>query len=563
MTRRTVPAPPRTAVVIGGGITGLATAALLAREGLSVTVLEKQPVPGGRTGTWQSAGFSFDTGPSWYLMPEVFDHFFALMGTSADEQLDLVQLDPGYRVLFEGAEEPVDIAATRAENVKLFESLEPGAGAKLEKYLDSAVDVYDMAKKRFLYSTFASFLPLLRADVLKRGPRLAQLLLQPLSSFVAGKFTDPRIRQILGYPAVFLGSSPFTTPSMYHLMSRLDLADGVLYPMGGFTRLISVIADLATAEGVTVRTDATVTRIRTAEPAAGPAGRGRLSRFRRGSAARATGVEYTNVAGQTLVLDADVVVSAADLHHTETSLLPRHLQTYPESYWKHRVPGPGGLLLHLGVRGELPSLAHHTLLFTKDWEENFGKIFGKETSVPDPASLYVCRPSATDPDAAPEGFENIFVLVPVPSDPSLGAGGMDGGGDERIERMADAVIAQISEWANIPDLAERITVRRTVGPQDFVSDLNSWRGTLLGPAHVLKQSAFFRGSNASRKVDGLLYAGGSTLPGIGLPMCLISAELVLKRLRGDTSTEELPVPGRGSGRGAGKSGTFRAPGSGA
>ena len=548
MTRRTATPPPRTAVVIGGGITGLATAALLAREGLEVTVLEKQPVAGGRTGTWQSAGFSFDTGPSWYLMPEVFDHFFRLLGTTAEEQLELVRLDPGYRVLFEGSAEPVDIAATRDENVKLFESLEPGAGARLEKYLDSAVDVYDMAKKRFLYSTFASFLPLLRPDVLRRGPRLAQLLLQPLSSFVAQKFTDPRIRQILGYPAVFLGSSPFTTPSMYHLMSRLDLADGVLYPMGGFTRLISVIADLAAAEGVTIRTDATVTRIRTTEPE--PAGR--LDRFRRRPGVRATGVEYTNVSGQSLVLDADLVVSAADLHHTETSLLPRNLQTYPESYWKHRIPGPGGLLLHLGVRGTLPSLAHHTLLFTKDWKENFGKIFGRETSVPDPASLYVCRPSATDPDAAPEGCENIFVLVPVPSDPSLGAGGIDGGGDERIERMADAVIEQISQWADIPDLAERITVRRTVGPQDFVQDLNSWRGTLLGPAHVLKQSAFFRGSNASRKVDGLLYAGGSTLPGIGLPMCLISAELVLKRLRGDTSTEELPVPenavpGRGSG----------------
>jgi phytoene desaturase len=545
MTRRTATPSPRTAVVIGGGITGLATAALLAREGLSVTVLEKQSVAGGRTGTWQSAGFSFDTGPSWYLMPEVFDHFFRLLGTSAEEQLDLVRLDPGYRVLFEGSTEPVDIAATRDENVKLFESLESGAGARLEKYLDSAVDVYDMAKKRFLYSTFASFLPLLRPDVLRRGPRLAQLLLQPLSSFVAQKFTDPRIRQILGYPAVFLGSSPFNTPSMYHLMSRLDLADGVLYPMGGFTRLISVISELARAEGVTIHTDAAVTRIRTTEPETGRvSGRlpRRLAERLPGRRARATGVEYTDAGGTVHSLDADLVVSAADLHHTETTLLPRELQTYPESYWKHRIPGPGGLLLHLGVRGELPSLAHHTLLFTSDWKENFSKIFGRETSVPDPASLYVCRPSATDPGAAPEGYENLFVLVPVPSDPSLGSGGMDGAGDPRIEAMADAVIAQISAWAGIPDLAERITVRKTVGPQDFVQDLNSWRGTLLGPAHVLKQSAFFRGSNASRRVDGLLYAGGSTLPGIGLPMCLISAELVLKRLRGDTSTEELPVP---------------------
>ncbi|MCQ1945687.1 phytoene desaturase family protein [Arthrobacter sp. zg-Y1116] len=529
---------PRTAVVIGGGITGLATAALLSREGLEVTVLEKQPETGGRAGSWETGGFRFDTGPSWYLMPEVFDHFFRLLGTTAAEQLELVRLDPGYRVLFEDTAEPVDVAATRDGNIALFESLEPGAGARLEEYLESAEEVYAMAKKRFLYTTFASFLPLLRPDVLRSGPRLARLLLEPLSTFVARRFTDPRIRQILGYPAVFLGSSPFTTPSMYHLMSRLDLADGVLYPMGGFHRIVSVISDLARAEGSRVITGAEVTRIRTSAQDNPTGGR---ARFPRGKP-RAVGVEYRDAGGSLVSLDADLVVSAADLHHTETTLLPPALQTYPEEYWEHRVPGPGGLLLHLGVEGKLPQLEHHTLLFTRDWEANFEKIFGQETSVPDPASLYVCRPSATDPDAAPEGHENLFVLVPVPSDPSLGAGGIDGAGDPRIEKMADAVIEQLSSWAGIPDLAERIIIRRTVGPQDFVADLNSWRGTLLGPAHILKQSAFFRGTNASRKVEGLLYAGGSTLPGIGLPMCLISAELVLKRLRGETGTEALPEP---------------------
>ncbi|MCC9203884.1 phytoene desaturase family protein [Arthrobacter sp. zg-Y769] len=538
---------PRTAVVIGGGITGLATAALLAREGLEVTVLEKQPETGGRAGSWETGGFRFDTGPSWYLMPEVFDHFFRLLGTSAAEQLELVRLDPGYRVLFEDVPGAVDVAGTREGNVALFESLEPGAGARLEEYLESAEEVYGMARKRFLYSTFASFLPLLRPDVLRSGPRLARLLLEPLSSFVARRFTDPRIRQILGYPAVFLGSSPFTTPSMYHLMSRLDLADGVLYPLGGFHRIVSVISDLARAEGTRVITGAEVTRIRTSAPSGSGPGRGR-NPFRR-RRPRAVGVDYRDAEGTQMSLDADLVVSAADLHHTETVLLPERLQTYPESYWEHRVPGPGGLLLHLGVQGKLPQLEHHTLLFTRDWEANFEKIFGTDTSVPDPASLYVCRPSATDPGAAPDGHENLFVLVPVPSDPSLGAGGIDGAGDPQIEKMADAVIAQLSSWAGIPDLAERIIIRRTVGPQDFVTDLNSWRGTLLGPAHILKQSAFFRGTNASRKVEGLLYAGGSTLPGIGLPMCLISAELVLKRLRGDTGTEALPEPAPWSAQG--------------
>jgi len=196
----------------------------------------------------------------------------------------------------------------------------------------------------------------------------------------------------------------------------------------------------------------------------------------------------------------------------------------------------------LGVKGRIPQLIHHNLFFTPDWNDNFGRIFNAPTSIPDPASVYVCMPSATDKNVAPSGDENLFILIPVPADPTLGRGGIDGAGDKVVEEVADRVIAQISEWAGIPDLAERIIVRRTVGPADFVADLNAWRGTALGPSHVLSQSAFFRAGNVSKKVDGLFYVGGSTIPGIGLPMCLISAEVLVKRLRGDTSTEPLPEP---------------------
>lgn len=520
-------------VVIGGGIGGLATAALLAREGHSVTLLEKRGVVGGRAGSWEQDGFRFDTGPSWYLMPEVIDHFFKLMGTSAAEQLDLVKLDPGYRVVFEkgGA---VDVPADREAVTKLFESMEAGAGEQLSKYLDSAEDAYEIAKKRFLYSTFQSFLPFFRPDVLRRLPRIGSLLLQPLHSFVEKRFNDPRLQQILGYPAVFLGSSPFDAPSMYHLMSHLDLDDGVLYPMGGFTTLIEAMQRVATAAGVEIRTGSDVVSIDT-DPRT--PGRSPLDR----QAATVRSVTY-RTGGATTTVDADIVVSAADLHHTETTLLPEALQTYPEKYWEKRVPGPSALLLYLGVRGGLPQLEHHTLLFTADWRDNFGRIFGKETSVPSPASLYVCRPSATDDSVAPEGHENVFVLVPIPADVTIGKGGLEGGGDTRVEEVADAVIGQISEWAGIPDLAERIVVRRSYGPQDFAADLNAWRGTSLGPAHILQQSAFFRGSNRSAKIGNLFYAGSSTVPGIGIPMCLISAELIVKRLRGDTSTGPLPEP---------------------
>jgi len=198
------------------------------------------------------------------------------------------------------------------------------------------------------------------------------------------------------------------------------------------------------------------------------------------------------------------------------------------------------VLAMLGVEGRLPQLPHHSLFFTSDWGRNFGDIFGADARVPDPASVYVCKPSETDPSVAPEGCENLFVLVPVPAEVSIGAGGDEGEGSVAVERAADAAIDQVAAWGRIPDLRERVLVRHTVGPEDFAHRYHSWRGGALGLEHTLRQSAFLRPGNTSSKVDGLLYAGASTVPGVGLPMCLISAELVLKRLTGDRSA--LPVP---------------------
>jgi 1-hydroxy-2-isopentenylcarotenoid 3,4-desaturase len=524
-TRRAHGGP--SAVVVGGGIAGLASAALLAAEGYDVDLLEQQDGLGGRIGSWQRDGFRFDTGPSWYLMPEVFEHFFSLLGCSAADELGLTRLDPGYRVFYEGDPDPVDLRADRDLNVATFERIEPGAGRRLEEYLCSAEDAYDVALRRFLYSNFDSAASQLRWDVVVRTPRLLRLLTQSLEDFVADRFTDRRLTQILGYPAVFLGTSPDRAPSMYHLMSRLDLADGVLYPRGGFVRLVEVVAGLARQAGARLHTGATVTAV-TTRPR-----RGRRMR------ATATGVRYRDAGGVEHTLLADVVVGAADLHHLETELLPRRLQTYPQGYWDRRDPGPGAVLACLGVRGRVPQLRHHSLFFTADWHRNFDDIFGAGRRVPDPASVYVCKPSESDPTVAPPGCENLFVLVPVPADVSLGGGGVDGGGDPRVERVADTAVDQVAAWAGIEDLRSRIVVRRTFGPADFARDLNAWSGGALGPAHTLRQSAFLRAGNVSQKVSGLYYAGSSTVPGIGLPMCLISAELLLKRLRGDRSSAPL------------------------
>ncbi|RGE20402.1 phytoene desaturase family protein [Leucobacter sp. wl10] len=510
--------------VIGGGIAGLASAALLAREGHTVRLLERGPRLGGRAGILERDGFRFDTGPSWYLMPGAFEHFFNLLGTTTDEQLDLRTLDPGYRVFAEphgsAPARVIDVPNGREQVMRRFETIETNSADELERYLASAEHASQMAERYFLYNPFTKLRSLATADVLRMLPKLASLFGSNLERFVAKRFSDPALRQVLGYPAVFLGADPSRAPAMYHLMSAFDLGDGVKYPMGGFWGVVQRLEELAVRAGVQIVENSEVTRI--------------LTRHERGNLTVA-GLRVRDRGGAERVEHANLVVSAADLHHTETQLLAPEAQSYPESWWRKAQSGPGAVILMLGVAGSLPELEHHSLFFTSDWRANFESIFGTAPGIPEPASLYVCRPSATDPSVAPAEHENLFVLIPVPADANLGAGGADGGGDPSIERAADAAIDQISRWAGIPDLRDRIVVRETLGPADFARDYHSWRGGVLGPAHTLRQSAFFRPQNRSKRVDNLYYAGGTTRPGIGVPMCLISAEIVLKLIRGDHS----------------------------
>lgn len=544
-------------VVIGGGIAGLATAALLAHEGHEVQLLEQRDQVGGRAGSLERDGFRFDTGPSWYLMPGVFDHFFKLLGTSAAEQLDLRTLSPAYRIFSEpdhdgGRPVPLTVPLGSDQVLGTFESVEPGSARELTSYLASARHTTEMAERFFLYNPFTRLQGLLHPEVLRSLPKLAQLLLTPLDKYVSQRFQHPVLRQVLGYPAVFLGTNPSDAPAMYHLMSALDLGDGVQYPIGGFWELVRRLESLAVDAGVRIHTGAEALKITTREaPRTRKVGRFdgvKLPPALSGKDGReVTGVKWRDNSGTEHYIVADLVVSGADLHHTETQLLGVRDRSYNSKYWQSRTSGPGAVLVMLGIKGSLPELPHHSLFFTRDWEANFAAIFGEETKIPDPASIYVCKPSATDAGVAPQGHENLFVLVPVPADPQLGAGGPDGSGDVLIERTADAAIDQIAQWANIPDLRDRVVVRHTIGPADFADEYNSWRGGMLGPAHTLGQSAMFRAQNASKRVQGLYYAGATTAPGVGVPMCLISAELVLKRIRGDHSagpTTVRPVASR-------------------
>lgn len=488
-------------IIIGAGIGGLATANLLAQAGYQVVVYEKNHQPGGRAGLMEIDGFRFDTGPSWYLMPDVFAHYFSLFDTSVDDELDLTRLSPAYKVFFEN-KPPLTITSNLERDAQTFESIEQGAGSKLKRYVAKSDEIYTLSLKHFLYTNFTSLSDFMKKDVIRRGYTMTRLAFQPIDTYVATFVKDLRLRQILEYPTVFLGSSPFTAPAIYSLMSALDFREGVFYPKGGIYTVIERLIEISNKLSVFYHYNTAVANIIT---------------------------EKGNAIGVTLATGeramADIVISNADLHFTETQLLQNAAdRSYPSKYWDRREAGPSALLMYLGVSGALPELQHHNLFFTDSWKENFEAIFN-DKKLPQPASLYICKPSASDSTVAPDGSENVFVLVPLPAGLPMS--------DSALTKAADNYLQLIEQQLNIPDFVKRITVKKLFGPNDFSEQFNAWQGTALGPSHILRQSAIFRTPNKSKKVKNLYYVGGSTTPGIGLPMCLIGAELVYKRIIGD------------------------------
>lgn len=492
-------------VIIGGGIGGLTSAALLARAGYKVELYEASSQVGGRAGYFSEQGFSFDTGPSWYLMPKVFERTYKLLGSSVSKELELTQLSPAYKVFFESSK-PITITGNEAIDIETFEAIEPGAGAALKRYINEGDSIYELSLKYFLYTNFTRLSEFMRLNILRHGPRMLRLALTPLHRHVARYVADSRLQRILEYPMVFLGSSPFSAPAIYSLMSALDFREGVFYPKGGLYSIIQSIEALAQKAGVTIHRESEVSKIRVVN-------------------GKAKGIELAD--GNTI--EADIVISNADVHHTETQLLEQPYRSYPERYWKKQEAGVSALLMYVGVKGDLPMLEHHNLLFVDSWHENFSAIY-RDHTIPHPASMYVCNPSKSD-SVAPAGHENLFILVPLPTGVSLTV-------DEQT-KLADDYFDQFAETINEPDLKNRVVYWKLFGPNEFITRFHAHQASALGASHVLRQSALFRTTNKSKKVSNLFFVGGSTIPGIGLPMCLISAELAFERITG--KKPELPL----------------------
>ena len=474
--------------VVGGGIGGLSAACYLADADANVSLLEKNEQLGGRASRLEVDGFRFDMGPSWYLMPDVFERFFAYFGKEPRDYYDLQRLDPHYRVFFKDGDQ-IDVTGDNDQMAQKFEEYEPGAAEAFRDYLATSERHYETAMNKFVYEDRSELRDWVDLDVMTAAPVGLQLI-GTMQSHVEDYFEHPKLQQIMQYTLVFLGGSPRTTPALYNMMSHVDFNLGVYYPDGGVGAVVDGLVELGEELGVTYQTDAEVDEI----------------------ARRKDGFLVETVHGDTT--HPDEVVVNADYGHAERELLPDHERQYDDDYWDDKTYAPSAFLMYMGVEGDVEPLKHHTLVLPTDWDPHFDEIF-EDPAWPDDPAYYLCVPSKTDDTVAPEGHSNLFVLVPI-------APGLHDG-DEIREEYREKVLADIADNTGV-DLRDRIVYEKQFAVSDFGERYNATEGTALGLAHTLRQTALLRPNNRSSAVDGLYFTGSFTTPGIGVPMCLISGE---------------------------------------
>jgi len=485
-------------IVVGAGIGGLSVAALLAKAGRDVTVIEKNKNPGGRARVYREEGYSFDMGPSWYLMPDIFENFFTELGLSPDELYRLERLDPSYRIYFpEGMF--TDVTAEPEDNKKLFDSLEENGGKKLERYLAKAERHYKIATKTLLYRDYDSLLNLLDGRMLLEGLRLP--LFRNIDDFIGDIFTSDKAKRILEYSIGFVGGSPGNTPALYYIMNHVDFNLGVWYPEGGLWKVIEGLYEICLKHGVKFVFNEEVTRI------------------------AAEGDRVRHVETEKGNYNADTVIVNADYPQCEIELLEDRYTTYDEDYWNSKLLSPSALVIYIGLDKKLDGLLHHNLYLAGDWNLEFSHLYNPEKpSWPEDVSYYVNVTSKTDDTVAPSGGETVFILIPLPLNVE--------DTPQNRAKWYEKIISHLEKLLDQP-IRMHEKVKRMFGPNDFKEDYNSYKGTSLGLVHTLRQSAVFRPSHKSKKLPNLYYTGHYTHPGIGMPLVLISSQIVANQILGN------------------------------
>lgn len=472
--------------IIGSGFSALSAACYLARSGHNVTIYEKNKTIGGRARQLIKEGFTFDIGPSWYWMPDVFERFFNDFNKTTSDFYKLDKLSPAYKVFF-GINEFVTIADNLPEIVKTFESIEKGSGSKLTAFIKKAQSNYDIAIKKLVYRPGESPLELITIETAAKVDQF----FSNISKDVRKKFKNKKLIQILEFPVLFLGAKPSDTPSFYSFMNYADFGLGTWQPQGGMYSVILGLEKLALELGVTINTDSNIEKII---------------------------VEDKKVSGLVVngtKIDADIVLSGADYHHTET-LLEKQYRQYSEKYWEKKTFAPSSLLFYVGFDKKLKNIEHHNLFFDVDFDVHASEIYD-DPKWPKEPLFYANFTSVTDSKLAPDNCENGFFLIPIAP------------GIEDNQALRDLYFKKIiSRFETITQqsVINNVMFVESFCVNDFIKEYNSYKGNAYGMANTLLQTAFLRPKLKSNKVENLYFTGQLTVPGPGVPPALISGKLV-------------------------------------
>ncbi|KEO73487.1 phytoene desaturase family protein [Anditalea andensis] len=477
-------------VVIGAGFAGISAATHLSQQGYQVILLEKNSTPGGRARKFEAEGFTFDMGPSWYWMPDVFDAYFSHFGKQTKDYYDLIRLDPSYTVIF-GEDDFLDIPASLAAFKKMLNEIEPGSDEALDRFLSQAAYKYEVGIKDFVYRPNRSIKEYAQLSLLKDVIKLD--LLQSMSKHVRKFFKSDKIIRLMEFPVLFLGQTAEKIPALYSMMNYADIALGTWYPMGGMYKIIDGMVALAKEHGVEFKYNAEVDHIMTEK------GRATAVRLKDGS-----------------TISCDILIAGADYQHVDSTLLSAEDRNYSAAYWDKRTMAPSSLLFYLGIDKKLNNLRHHNLFFDEPLGPHADAIY-ENPRWPEKPLFYVCAPSVTDDAVAPEGKENLFVLIPL-------APGLED--TEAMREKYFHIVMERLEKLTKQDIRKHIAYKRAYAHNDFKADYHAFKGNAYGLANTLKQTAILKPSLVNKKLKNMYYTGQLTVPGPGVPPSLISGQVV-------------------------------------